>query len=356
MAAPLSATAIPPTSPSSSVDNTTGGNGDAYVSTSSSSYPEPPHDVTPTYGALIYPDDLPDKYYLSITFSEYVRPDPFISLVQFTEISDRPSTIHLPLPANLEDSLSLGWGSVKMGPGVEMAGDAASGKLSEAVAAGVDFGIENGASVGIGLAGHALAGLVSAKSQITSNMINDATNDASAQGKNFTTNLLQRGGKSLNPVLTMQFSNPDFKTHVFKWKFSPESATESTTLANIINAIEYQSKPSGKNGGVFFGYPSIATVKIVTGTNFLYNIQQCVVTNYRVNYTPLGIPSFFAGTSAPVSVELEIHLTEIILNTRENSRINTDGFSTPLNLGLSGANQLDDTIAGIKNILGGLGL
>lgn len=303
-------------------------------------------DTTP----LKYPRDLSDKYYLSITFYRYSRPDPFASLVKLVPLlaSDQKSgTIFLPIPSNLKNSLDLKWRQTSINPGVEAAGDV------------IPFGGDGrgGFSPGVGAASAIAAtkGGAELLSYFGSAAYTSYMNGDLKEGQdgyrhpgtytetfqNFATdltrNILQRNGLALNPILTQQFSNPEFKQHHFSWKFSPDYTEESTSLKNIIDIIDTQSKPTAEAQGIFFGYPSIAKVSIVTGEpgKELYKIQPSVVTNLTVNYAPQGVPSFFAGTHEPNMMQMDLSLLEIVLNTRQNSTNNISTQGIPLADGIN---------------------
>ena len=300
---------------------------------------------------LTYPSDLTLKYYLSLTFSKYNRPDPFTSLVQLTPILNSPdSRINLPLPAALINALNLKWVGDKNDIVSEMGADAFTGDGAGLAAGMRQLTLDGiGAAAGGGLGAAAAFGFsaVTGGKELSAGTVQQIMSAGTSAAQGITRNILQRNGLAVNPVLTQQFSNPEFKQHNFSWKFSPDSPEESATLKSIIDTIEHESKPSGDGGagglaggGAFFGYPSIVTVKIMTNNNQLYKIQPCVVTNITVNYAPRSVPSFFAKTGAPVMIQVDLSLLEIILNTRENS--SPDHLETPYNFSMNSSSVLEN--------------
>jgi Tail-tube assembly protein len=262
--------------------------------------------------ALRYPIDLPDKYYLSINFKKYERPSVFDSLLNLITIPN--GQIVLPIPSNLVDRQDLNW-------------TAEDGYAAEALSIG--SGSDVGA-LGIITSGRALSGLGDfIAGSLGANDVNkkalertNAERTGQAIGKSgasLANALLQKSGLTLNPMLTQMFNSPEFKQHQFSWKFSPDNITESKTLQSIIDTIKYQSLPNVQGGGAFFGYPSIAEIKIKTGSRELYKLKPCVVTSVSVNYAPTGIPSFFHIDSHASEIEFSASFIEIILNTRNNT-------------------------------------
>lgn len=116
-------------------------------------------------------------------------------------------------------------------------------------------------------------------------------------------------GQAPNPYLVVTFDNPVLKTHQFQWKFSPQSQAETQTLANIIGLLKAASLPI--NNGALLGFPNVLTLKLVPADQFLYTFKPCVIENITINYSPSGVPSFFAGSNAPAEIEMVLALKEI---------------------------------------------
>lgn len=274
---------------------------------------------------LKFPNNLPTKYYFSLSFYDYVRPDPFSSLMTLqAQIGENgEGNIILPLPAQLVDNQKLNWaqGGSTFGEAVT---DLFQGDLAGAAIAGAVAGISNLGNFAGALTqgGGGQTGLSPQAAQGLANGV-DAT----------TKSILQKAGLALNPVLTQQFNHPDFKVHQFSWKLSPDSIDESGTLEAIIDLIKYNALPDVEAGGMFFKYPSMALIKMHTGAKELYQFKPCVISDISINYAPSNTPAFFAGTAAPVSVQITITFLEIILNTRKNTK-RTTGMSTRTDLSM----------------------
>lgn len=252
--------------------------------------------------SLVFPKDLSDRYYLSITFRAYSRPNPLtnkISLEPSKLVDARTSkygfgsssrsgsdSIRLPLPATMVDSQSLNWSVESMSHVVEhlmASGD--TNMIRDLGLVGMQKFFESSQGALGGLAGSA------------------------------STAALQQAGLAMNPLLTVLFKHPEFRTHQFTWTFSPNSQQESITLKQIIETLRLASLPN--NYGSYFGYPDMALIRY-SNEDTLYKFQPSVITNVTSNYAPTGAPSFFEGDRAPNMVNLTISFLEVILNTRES--------------------------------------
>lgn len=155
---------------------------------------------------------------------------------------------------------------------------------------------------------------------------------------------LQSAGLALNPLLTVLFKHPEFRTHQFSWTFSPNSADESNELKQIIETIRYASLPN--NYGSYYGYPDLALIRY-SNENQLYRFQPAVITNVTSNYAPTGVPSFFEGNRYPNMVNLTISFLEVILNTREsygsNNPTNYFNNATSSTINTRSRNQISST-------------
>jgi len=255
--------------------------------------------------ALKFPNDLPSKYHCSIQFYDYRRPDPFSSLMTLQQtIGPGRDGIVLPLPAQLIDSQKLNWAQTTAPVG-EAVTDALQGDFGGAFQAGAATLLSGAGTMAAASVGSDLSGMIAGA---IGGAISDSVKVA-----------LQKAGLALNPVLTQQFNHPEFKSHQFSWKFSPDSIDESGTLESIIEAIKYNSLPDVSAGGMFFNYPSIALIKMHTGPKELYKFKPAVINDITVNYAPTNTPAFHAGTSAPALVQVTISFIEIVLNTRKNT-------------------------------------
>jgi hypothetical protein len=288
--------------------------------------------------ALIFPADLPERYYFDLKFKTYSRPSPYTGKVNLSApalfAAQSGGNIRLPVPANIVDTQRLAWQQAEN-----------IGGIAEAVADGIT-----------GQMDEFLGGIVSqlgyVGSQFSSMLKNGVQRGVLLNTGDIAAYALQRAGLAMNPVLTQMFKHPEFKEHSFSWRFAPERPQESAILQLIINTIKEQSLPDVASGGAFFSYPAIAMIQIYTGNNgSLYNFQPSVITSVSANYAPMGVPSFFSGTNAPTMVDLSINFLEIILNTRSNmNHENVSGFDFSLG-GIGNDRLKQQAINSVRSLL-----
>ncbi len=272
---------------------------------------------------LKYPEDLSDKYYASISFMEYVRPDPFQSLINVMQIQDEGGELLLPMPQNLIDSQQLKWSQN-------------SNILAETLNSAWNVAMVDG-DVSKFATSIAAAGL-NTPGAITEFLTGNGNSNIARAGQRLADgagNIAQAGaqimGLSINPVLSVMFEYPEFKGHSFTWKFAPNNPKESQKVQGIIEAFRVNSLPNVELNGLFFKYPSIVKMRLRAGDGDVYKFQQCVINSVEVNYAAnqAQLPSFFAGTSLPTIITLKVDLLEIVMNTRNNTKPNAPTSFTP---------------------------
>lgn len=135
-------------------------------------------------------------------------------------------------------------------------------------------------------------------------------------GEAATTAIGQLFGAIPNPHLTVAFSGPQFRLHKFNWRFAPRNAEDSKKIRSMVNEIRKR---------ILSGKALTATANILTIPNMirttlspkmedggnLFDFKIGVVPNINVNYTPLGYPSFFAGTKLPTLIDMSLDILEI---------------------------------------------
>lgn len=120
-----------------------------------------------------------------------------------------------------------------------------------------------------------------------------------------------------NPNLGLFFKGVPLRSFEYTWRLSPNTIEESYELRSIIMKLKEKSLPSRKNG-YFLNYPDLVEVKFVQNEDMLYKHKICFIEAVNVNYSPNGTPAFFAGTDAPIEVDLTIKLRETAIFTRED--------------------------------------
>lgn len=265
--------------------------------------------------SLQYPTDL-GKYFIEFAFGDYQRPT-----MDAQATFEIKQTIHLPMPTNLQDAISIGLDSAALN-GI--------GQATEAIAAIVQDIRSGGNSIANtrleGIASRTTDELVGAGYRA----IYDAAGAFGNAGAAIAGSLGQMLGAIPNPYMTVFFTGVDLKTHSFRWRFAPRNPAESEAIKNIINQFKGRSLPSLKVGGSssVLGYPNIVKIELKPNMSELYLFKRCMVKSVTSNYAPNGIPSFFKGTNSPTVIEFEVQFQEIEIVTAEDYGRNDDHVST----------------------------
>lgn len=246
-----------------------------------------------------YPSDLMQRVCMFLYLAEY---NSQVGLGA-TDRIQHDTSIALPIPASLLDSLGLDYNTLSLGV------------FGGPVAQSIDR------IVGAGASGQSV--INQTKTEI-SRLYNNADRADIAKAILLRTTSTVSGtlgsafGLSLgavpNPHVAVNFNNVKLRTFSFSWKFSPNSAEESNELVSIIQTLQRRSLP--KRDGVLLEYPSQCKIEFrPTPFNDLFKFKPCVIDGINVNYAPNGIPSFFVGTQLPTEIDLNISLQEIQIRT-----------------------------------------
>ena len=177
-------------------------------------------------------------------------------------------------------------------------------------------------------------------------LITGAINQVPGVGGNLTLNdtLGVTDGVMLNPNVEVLFDSPELREFSLKFKMTPHDATEAKIIKKICNTFRKASLPffegggsaiGGTNnnyqapeiqGGNVIGVPMVCNVSFMTGSElhkFLPQYKQTVIQSVKVNYTPDGAYSTYAGGS-PVATELVVQFLETKLIFAEEINTYTD--------------------------------
>lgn len=233
-------------------------------------------------------------YYTKLEFKQYVRPSP-----QSTPDTETKHTIILPLPKDLEESL-----------GVRLSQDDAG------MAQGITDALFNMA--GGGGAEDQTKALIA---QAAARKLNDLSKGQAGQ----------IAGAIPNPYVTLMFNGVDLRSFTFTWKFAPRNETESKMLKAILQLIKGSALPTFSTGPGVLQYPMLCKMTLMSqdkswdgtenfkeGSHPIIGFKHALIENVTINYSPNGIPSFFAGTSLPTFYQVSITLKEIEYFTGED--------------------------------------
>lgn len=240
-------------------------------------------DVDGVSGSAVhqYPTQI-GKYYFSMKFADYVRPAPQArGQLKFAE------AFVLPLPRELKESFDIKVSEKDQGTAGGIA-DAATAYFTE----GSKFDTAQ-----------------AAQTLLLSKLVQATGEFGDAIG--------QFAGAVPNPHVAAVFSGIGLRTHRFEWTFAPRNAEESTQLQNIIWKLKANALPSySTNGTAALQYPQLVQIDLYPWANSkseidkLIRFKPCLLSDVSINYSPQGIPSFFAGTKQPTFIQLSLEFLE----------------------------------------------
>jgi hypothetical protein len=239
--------------------------------------------------------------------------------------------IILPMPSNISDSNSVGYGEDKL----DILGAAAGSIAKEVMKSGGEFGNEaTGGVTGYidrefrrllkpAGGGPALAGV--ALDAFTRQL---AASAAGIIGANVTAEqLLTRStGQILNPNMELLFSGPTLRQFQFQFKLTPRDQNESYQIKSIIRSFKTNMAPkiegaetsSGREkafvGQAFLKTPNIFELHYRKGNRnhpFLNRFKQCALKDMSVNYTGENVYATYADAT-PISMIMSLTFQELV--------------------------------------------
>lgn len=123
-------------------------------------------------------------------------------------------------------------------------------------------------------------------------------------------------GYALNPMLFMMFKQPGFREFQLTWQLSPNNEKESEAIVRIEEYLRRNSLPTVEFGGLTYGYPNIALVRLFPNNKYTIRFKPCAIRAVSSDLTVQG-PSFFKN-GAPTLVNFTLDIKEIDLWTQNN--------------------------------------
>lgn len=260
-----------------------------------------------------YPSQM-GKYYFSMKFADYIRPAPQArAQLQFKE------AFVLPLPRELRESFDIKVSEKEMGM---------AGGVADAVTA--YFTNRSGQPYDVAS---------TAETLLLSKLVQMSGEFGDAIG--------QFGGAVPNPHISAIFSGIGLRSHRFEWTFAPRNQQESRDLQRLVLKLKANALPSySTNGTAALQYPQLVQLDLYPWADMsegdkLIRFKPCLLRDVSINYSPQGIPSFFAGTNQPTFIQLSLDFLETEIWTgNDYSREGTDRMQEVPNL-LSDALGID---------------
>lgn len=230
------------------------------------------------------------KYYMSLRFREYTRTAPFAKMNAVFK-----NAINLPIPRSLEDQYNIDIQTKNLG------GVGAITDIAMAYDKNNEFSLSSQAGA---------FGLMFAN-KITENVVNKLPGSAGSA-------VVDVGGQLLgtipNPHVAAIFQGISLKEHTFEWTFAPRNQGESAALREVILMLQQNSLPAySRAGTAALEYPYLCQIDLypwAKDSDPLIKFKPAMLKNVVINYSPNGIPSFFAGTNLPTFVSLKLTFVE----------------------------------------------
>lgn len=208
-------------------------------------------------------------------------------------------TTTLPMPKNLQDASTVGWGEDKLNPLQAMGAGAISGLIS-----GVDeFNKSLNDSIdAFGSNKDQLKNLL--KTSVAGNIV----------GSNIFT---RTTGAIMNNNLELLFSGTNLRTFNFNYKLTPREAKEALECKSIIRSFKQSMMPILSDQTLFLNTPNVYKIKFiqVTGNEmkehkFLNRIKPCALVAVNVVYTPDNAYMTY-GDGSMVGYDLSLSFKEL---------------------------------------------
>lgn len=269
---------------------------------------------------LRYPADFKIEYdtdYLSIDVLEYVRNKD--NLISGTSNKNLATNIILPMPSNIQDANSVGWGEDKMNA------------ISAGAFGGVDKIIENFQLAKPEDWGKVLTGGWN-EAVSTSGLNVDTTKKLLSQyfaaeavnvlGGNVSIDqiLARSGGTIFNPNLELLFNGVTLRSFRFSFKMTPRDETERDNVKAIIRTLKKYMAPSKSTGegdtknNLYLKTPKVFDLQYRKGNKkhpFLHSFKECALKDMSVNYTGENVyATYYDGT--PISIVMDLTFQELI--------------------------------------------
>jgi len=223
------------------------------------------------------------------------------------------SIILLPIPQNVQDQNSVGWGDGSLNA-FELAGaEAVSGVIrSKKYIDGIGKELGNFASK-------------FAASAVTGNLQDQTTSLFSAaalqtMGANVqTSDLVSRTtGQVLNPNMELLFNRVSLREFAFEYDLAPRDGNEAKEIKKIITTLKRAqaartSSDNSAGSGLFISAPRVFQLEYRSGNKkhpFLHSFKPMAMKGMSVNYTGSGNYSVY-GDSTPIHMKLTMNFQEL---------------------------------------------
>lgn len=224
--------------------------------------------------------------------------------------------VFLPMQPALQDSNSVSWGNESLNP---------------LQAAGANLGMKVMDNMQQGQWAEALQGAVKDIGDLAKEALNDPlilpALKSYMAGQAVGANILTRAsGLVLNNNLELLFNGPTLRSFNYSYRFTPRSASEASTIKEIIRLFKIEMAVKRDDVGLFLKTPNVFGLQYIYGSTgeehpFMNRIKICALTNMNVDYTPDGsYMTYNDGSMTSYNVSLQFaELDPIYRDDQEES-------------------------------------
>jgi len=223
------------------------------------------------------------------------------------------TTIHLPIPSNIQDGNSVNFGPGSMDGFTANALNYAKGLMDvDQYNTAADFLTRGLLSGGLALFDD------KAKEFFMRDLASQAANIPFGGNLTAAQLLARETGQVLNPNMELLFEGVNLRSFRFSFKLTPRSPDEAFEVKEIIRTLKKSMCPS-IDGDYYLKTPKIFEILYMQGDNyhpFLHKFKQCALTDMSVNYTGEGTYATYGGAEGiergvPVSMIMDLSFKEL---------------------------------------------
>jgi hypothetical protein len=223
-------------------------------------------------------------------------------------------SIILPMPQQIQDSKTVGWGEGEMNSLAGAAGGGAAGII------GSENPVQKAVQAVLGGAKSLGETVGNAKESIAAKFAADAVNSLIGQESISPFEAITRQtGSILNQNQELLFRGVSLRGHQFSWTLTPRSKAEADEIKNIIRifkssmSAKKQGAVADKGAGIFIQSPDVYQLQYFSGKKphpFLNVFKICALTGITVDYTATGTYATYAD-GTPIQVSLGLTFQEL---------------------------------------------
>ena len=223
------------------------------------------------------------------------------------------TSIHLPIPSNIQDGNSVNFGPGSMDGFTANALNYARGLMDvDQYNTAADFLTKGVLSGGLALFDN------DAREFFMRDLASQAANIPFGGNLTAAQLLARETGQVLNPNMELLFEGVNLRSFRFSFKLTPRSPIEAKEVKQIIRTLKQSMCPS-INGKYFLKTPKIFEILYMQGGQphpFLHKFKQCALTDMSVNYTGEGTYATYGGAEGiergvPVSMIMDLSFKEL---------------------------------------------